>query len=329
MKFVLPTAISKFFPEKYTLQQKQDLYLEHYEEIMTKYISDGNPSNDTIINYFGRIRSFLSWCHDNYVYPLSCTEEHIILYRDNLLQKNYKVSTVSAHLIAIKKFFHVAAKFHIVFDNPATDVKAPRDPDAGLANIPYLTAGKLEYLFQVVPSTTEKELRDKVIIAFMAIEGLRTVEIHRMNVEDINREQTTILIRGKGKNSMLYPRQDTFALLLKYLQLKESTYINEGNFNFTPVFTSTSNNKTGNRMSRQAIRDAINQWLSQANYKEKGKSGHMLRHTCATLLYKETRDIRAVQETLRHSSINISSRYAHLTEREEQRYTNSIPVEIE
>ena len=163
----------------------------------------------------------------------------------------------------------------------------------------------------------------------MAIEGLRTVEIHRMNVEDINREQTTILIRGKGKNSMLYPRQDTFALLLKYLQLNESTYINEGNFNFTPVFTSTSNNKTGNRISRQAIRDAINQWLNQANYKEKGKSGHMLRHTCATLLYKETRDIRAVQETLRHSSINISSRYAHLTEREEQRYTNSIPVEIE
>ena len=326
---MLTSITSKYFPEKYNLKQKSDLYLEHYEEIMTKYISDGNPSTDTLNNYFSRIRNFLSWCHSNYIYPLSCQEEHIILYRDTLIKNKFKMSSVSAHLIAIKKFFYVAAKFHLIYENPAIDVKAPRDPDANLVNIPYLTAGKLEYLFQVIPGITEKELRDKVIIAYMAIEGLRTIEVHRMNEEDINKEQSTILIRGKGKNSLLYPRKDTFALLLKYLQVKDRTNIEKNGQGLTPIFTSTSNNRTGKRISRQAIRDLVDKWLLTANCKEKGKSAHMLRHTCATLLYKETKDIRAVQETLRHSSINISSQYAHLTEREEQRYTNSIPVEIE
>ena len=81
-------------------------------------------------------------------------------------------------------------------------------------------------------------------------------------------------------------------------------------------------------MNRRSIRRAIDGWLVKAGLKDKNKSGHMLRHTCATLLYKETRDLKAVQETLRHSSINISSKYAHLVDREDNRYTISIPVQL-
>lgn len=251
-----------------------------------------------------------------------------------LVQENQKAVTISAKLTAIRKFYHLAQKFHIISENPAEDVKAPRDPDAALVNIPYLTAGKLEYLFHSIPSDTEKELRDKVIIAFMAIEGLRTVEIHRMNEEDINVEQQTILIHGKGKNSMIYPRPDTFALLMRYLESKDRFRIKANkkqNYEdgLTPVFTSTSNNMYGHRIIRQAVRDAVNKWLKAAELKEKGQAGHMLRHTCATLLYKETKDLKQIQETLRHSNINMSSKYAHLTDRQENRYTNSIPVELE
>lgn len=250
-----------------------------------------------------------------------------------MLKENQKATTIAAKLTAIRKFYHLAQKFHIITENPAEDVKAPRDPNAALINISYLSAGKLEYLFRSIPNETEKELRDKVIIAFMAIEGLRTVEIHRMNEEDINVEQQTILIHGKGKNAMIYPRPDTFALLVRYLKNKDRLRIAANKHNIkegaTPVFTSTSNNMYGHRIIRQAVRDAVNKWLAAAELKEKGKAGHMLRHTCATLLYKETKDLKQVQETLRHSNINMSSKYAHLTERQENRYTNSIPVELE
>lgn len=318
---------------KYTYKDIEEIFLDNYEDVLKKYIAGGNPSNDTLKNYFGQIREFLSWCKDNDFKPLRLQEAHIILYRDFLLEKKQKVNTVAAKLNAIRKFYHIAQKFHIIQDNPAEDVKAPRDPDAALINIPYLSAGKLEYLFRSIPKETEKELRDKVIIAFMAIEGLRTVEIHRMNEEDINVEQQIIVIHGKGKNAMIYPRPDTFALLMRYLESKDrfrmnqnGSYINE---EMTPVFTSTSNNMYGHRLIRQTVRDAVNKWLVAADLKEKGKAGHMLRHTCATLLYQETKDLKQVQETLRHSSTNMSSKYAHLTDRQENRYTNSIPVELE
>ena len=316
---------------KYSYENVEEIFLDNYEDVLKKYIAGGNPSNDTSINYLGRIREFLSWCKDNNFKPLCLAEQHIILYRDFLLQNNQKATTIAAKLTAIRKFYHLAQKFHIITENPAEDVKAPRDPDAALVNIPYLSAGKLEYLFHAISCETEKELRDKVIIAFMAIEGLRTVEIHRMNEEDINIEHQSILVHGKGKNAMIYPRQDTFALLMRYLKSKDrfrmpKRYDDE---KATPVFTSTSNNMYGHRMIRQAVRDAVNKWLAAADLKEKGRAGHMLRHTCGTLLYKETKDLKQVQETLRHSNINMSSRYAHLTERQENRYTDNIPVKIE
>lgn len=316
---------------KYSYADVEEIFLDNYEDVLKKYIAGGNPSEDTLKNYFGQIREFLSWCKDNDFKPLRLQEPHIILYRDFLIEKNQKVNTVAAKLNSIRKFYHIAQKFHIIQDNPAEDVKAPRDPDATLINIPYLSAGKLEYLFRAIPNETEKELRDKVIIAFMAIEGLRTVEIHRMNEEDINVEQQTILIHGKGKNAMIYPRPDTFGLLLRYLDSKDRFKMNKRYTmeNVTPVFTSTSNNMYGHRMIRQAVRDAVNKWLVTAGLKEKGKAGHMLRHTCATLLYKETKDLKQIQETLRHSNINMSSKYAHLSDRQENRYTNSIPVELE
>lgn len=318
---------------KYSYEDVEEIFLDNYEDVLKKYIAGGNPSEDTLRNYFGQIREFLSWCKDNDFKPLRIQEPHIILYRDFLIEKKQKVNTVAAKLNAIRKFYHLAQKFHIITDNPAEDVKAPRDPDAALVNLPYLSAGKLEYLFHAIPCETEKELRDKVIIAFMAIEGLRTVEIHRMNEEDINVEQQTILIHGKGKNAMIYPRPDTFALLMHYLESKDRFRIKatkrSNDDELIPVFTSTSNNMYGHRIIRQAVRDAVNKWLAVVGLKEKGKAGHMLRHTCATLLYKETKDLKQIQETLRHSNVNMSSRYAHLTERQENRYTNSIPVKIE
>ena len=318
---------------KYSYADVEEIFLDNYEEVLKKYIAGGNPSQDTEKNYFGRIREFLSWCKDNNFKPLRLHEQHIILYRDILLKNKQKATTIAAKLTAIRKFYHLAQKFHLIQDNPAEDVKAPRDPDAALIDIPYLSAGKLEYLFRSIPNETEKELRDKVIIAFMAIEGLRTVEIHRMNEEDINVERQTILVHGKGKNAMIYPRPDTFALLMRYLESKDRfrmhKYKRYGADELTPVFTSTSNNMYGHRMIKQAVRDAVNKWLTMAGLKEKGRAGHMLRHTCATLLYKETKDLKQIQETLRHSNINMSSKYAHLTDRQENRYTNSIPVELE
>lgn len=313
--------------KKYSLIEKQDIFLDNYMDVLKNYIAGGNPSEDTLENYVSRIQDFLDWCHNNKIHPMHVHEQHVILYRSHLIEQKQKAGTINNKLTAIRKFYHIAQKFALVADNPVEDVKAPRDPDADTGALQYLTAGQVEYILRSIAVEDEKSLRDLVIIFLMALEGLRTVEIHRMSVDHIDLEKNAIKVIGKGHNDYIYPRDDTFALLSKYLRMKETAPLADAMG--VPVFTSTSNNKTGCRISRRNIRSAVDGILAAAGFKMPGKSCHVLRHSCATMLYAETKDLKVVQETLRHKSTQMASRYAHLQNRLENRYTKTIPIKID
>lgn len=160
----------------------------------------------------------------------------------------------------------------------------------------------------------------------MAIEGLRTVEVHRLSVEDISvlNKQLVILIRGKGHNDPIYPSKFTSDLLRDYLSIRPvpTTALHE----LTPVFISDGNRGQHKRLSRRSIRREIDAALKLIQAKSPGISCHMLRHTCGTLLYEQTRDIQAVKETLRHKNIEMTSKYSHVQDMALKRYTEAIPI---
>ena len=146
----------------------------------------------------------------------------------------------------------------------------------------------------------------------MALEGLRTVEIYRMSVSDINWDMKTIYIHGKYHNDFIYPRQDVFDALKDYLEVRPFFLESVDKFG-EPVFTSVSNFSKGKRLDRRGIRYNIDKWLNKAGYKKAGISCHMLRHTCATLLYSANNgDLRMIQQVLRHKYINITDQYVHI-----------------
>ena len=66
--------------------------------------------------------------------------------------------------------------------------------------------------------------------------------------------------------------------------------------------------------SRNSIRDIMNR---------------ILRHSCGTNLYSETKDIRLVQEQLRHSDPKMTARYAHVHERMTNRHTEKLAPKID
>ena len=77
-------------------------------------------------------------------------------------------------------------------------------------------------------------------------------------------------------------------------------------------------------MDRRGIRYNVDKWLTRAGLKKEGISCHMLRHTCGTLLYKDTKDLQIVKQVLRHSNVNITSKYAHIYNKMDKRYTTGI-----
>lgn len=302
-------------------QMPEDYFLRNYKVIIMRYISNGNPSDDTKHSYYSAIDAFLDWCHKIRLNPFKVTEQQMLYYRSMLINEKYKASSVKFKLTAIRRFYYVAVKYNMIKVNPAVDVKAQKDPDNFMPVIQFFTSKQLGTLIDFIDESDEIGLRNKTMIYLMAVEGLRTVEIHRMNVQNIDFNLGTIYIQGKGHNDMIYPSEETLKLLDRYINIRTYKPVYP-----TPVFTSTSNRNKGGRMARQNIRWNITNLLEEVHLKRPGKACHILRHTCGTLLYAETKDIQIVKQVLRHKTIEMTSRYSHVVDGMAKRYTSAIPI---
>lgn len=308
--------------------QKTDefFYVENYKQLIYPYIASGKPSKDTLRTYYSAIDQFIDYCDKRRLLPMHVKEYDVLQYREYLYKRAYQDSTVSMKLAALRKFYHVAVKMNAIKENPLTDIKSSFSSTDNLLT-KYLTKETLQTVISsLLRRPNLKDIRDTVIFIMMALEGLRTIEIHRMNEEDIDFVNGVINIRGKGHMDLIYPREDTMKILRFYLEKKEIRMSSKELVH--PVFVSLSNHNTWNRISRDGIRRAIDSILKEFGIKKHGISCHILRHTCATLLYAETKDLQIIKETLRHRSIQMSSKYAHLQDRMAKRYTNAIPIKI-
>jgi integrase/recombinase XerC/integrase/recombinase XerD len=293
-------------------------------------VANGDACADTIRTYRSHFEGWLAWCRVNSVLPGQATIEAVKMYRQELVTAGAMATTISLKLTTVRRFYQAAVDRGFLHKNPAAGVRAPRERRAVKEKIKYLSAGEAELLFRAVPNDARlKSLRDSALIALMALEGLRRVEVVRACVTDIESMpdgEIRLLVHGKGKERYCYPREDTTAALRDYLILRgQIPADSEGE----PIFVQVRKGGTPEgRITRIGVNKVINHYLLKAELKKPGISCHALRHTCGTLLYQATRDIRVVQETLGHEDISTSAGYAHVVERGKARHTREIPVKL-
>lgn len=293
-----------------------------YQNLLPRYIAGGNPSEDTLRHYHDEIDYYLNWCNDNAYAPLiDITDIEAFQYLDFLNKQNYSDATINIKICAARTFYFVAKRLKLIRENPFDDVK-PKKPAYDDTDFDYFT---LEDLKDICASVIKRDdptaKRDLAIVMLMSVEGLRTIEVHRLSDEDINFDRKSILIHGKGKNSFIYPCDDTFNVLKNYLENRPASVPDEFG---TPTFIGYTPKFFGQRISRNGIRWSINHILAAIGKKKKGSSCHTLRHSCGTNLYEATKDLRLVQETLRHSDPKTTARYSHVSERTKDRTTSKI-----
>lgn len=307
-----------------------DYFIDNFIEFIKRDSANGRPAQDTLNTYTSNIKQFFIWCYSiSNQQPLSCTPEDIKEYRNYLWEKRQlRVSTVSLKLTAIRRFFEAALVRGLISINPANDVYAGEDPMLNLQTTRYLDEDKLQKLINLLPKDGIRNLRARAIIVLMGLQGLRTVEIHRASVEDIDFNTGVMLVRGKKRDGRVYLRQDTVNLLITYLKVRGFAQKDDRG---TPLFISIAYHNKGGRISRCGVRDIIDRLFTQAGIKTISNdhlSCHLLRHSCGTNLYLRTKDLRVVQEVLRHKKIDTTTKYAHIHDQMEKRYTEQIDIDI-
>ena len=290
-------------------------------------VANGDARPDTIATYLSHINHWLTWCRVNKVDPGRPTTTHIKAFRQELVQSEAAHATISLKLTTIRRFYDGAVSRGLLEANPVKNIKAPRKRTADAEIIKCLTAGETERLFEAIPHDHKlKNLRDRAMTALMTLEGLRRIEVCRANMEDIEETDSgiRILVHGKGKDGYIYPREDTVACIQDYLIHRGSVQTDKDG---EPIFVSLGKSgKLGGRITRIGLSKWIDTMLTKAGITKKGRGCHALRHTCGALLYQATRDVKVVQETLRHASIAMAAKYSHVQDRGKARYTQQIPV---
>ena len=303
-----------------------DTFIINFAKFLPMYIAKNRPAADTMSTYETAIRLFFKWCNENNMHPLAVRDFQMRLYIQHL-ENNQKLSssTVRLKMEAIRAFYNMATKMNFIKTNPCDDIPLPTIKVASDEDFKYYT---LEQLGEICDTFLVQEpatcARNTLIVYLMGVEGLRRVEVMRLNDEDIDYERKRILIRGKGHNGFIYPCDATMDRLMDYLHLRGPVEPDNG---VTPTIISFSNRRYGKRITRTGLHVIISKALEFAGVKYPGHACHTLRHSCGTNLYHETKDLRVVQETLRHSSPEMTARYSHVAERSSTRPTrNIIPI---
>lgn len=145
-------------------------------------------------------------------------------------------------------------------------------------------------------------LRNQTLVEFMLTSGCRVGEVHRLNLEDVDLENRTARVVGKGKKIRNVHFSEKCAVLLeRYLEARQE----KASF---PLFTVKG---TGSRLSIPAIRKIMYELGEKAGLSTK-LHPHRLRHTFATELLAKGAELSFISDELGHADLGTTQTYARL-----------------
>lgn len=214
-------------------------------------------------------------------------------------------------VVAVRGFHKFAVKDGFARLDPSAGVKPPvpakRLPKA-------LSVDEVTRLLEAASvHDTPLALRDRALLEVLYGTGARISEAVGLDVDDIglddlDSEEATVLLRGKGSKERIVP-------VGRYARESLSAYLTRGR----PALASSGTargamflNARGGRLSRQSAWTVITKAADRAGI-TRDVSPHTLRHCFATHLLDGGADVRVVQELLGHASVTTTQVYTLVT----------------
>lgn len=273
-----------------------DMYL-NYLKIVKKY------SDKTILSYSDDLIEYNEFLGNNFInilnIDLNTTKEYLKYLYDRKINKN----SISRKLSSIRGFYNYLLKEQIITNNYFNNIPNPKKE---LYLPKYLKDEELDKIFSVCNMNNPINERDTLIIELLYATGIRVSELVNIKIKDINREDKSIKVLGKGD-------KERIVLYNNHTEKALDTYLNDGYHNFNKQNNGyLILNKNGGKLSERYVRVIINNLVRKAGLDIK-ISPHTIRHTFATDMLEEGADLITVKELLGHESLNTTSIYTHVT----------------
>lgn len=276
-----------------------DSQLQGYLDHLT--IERGVAAN-TLSSYRRDLRRYTKHLSDRGIHDLAKVGEDdvseflVALRRGDPETGAAALSAVSAAraLIAVRGLHRFAAAEGLAELDVA---RAVRPPTPGRRLPKSLTVDQVLALLEGAggdsPADGPLTLRNRALLELLYSTGARISEAVGLDVDDVDTQARSVLLRGKGGKQRLVPvGRPAVAALDAYLVRGRSDLARRGRG--TPAIFL---NVRGGRLSRQSAWQVLQDAAERAGITS-GVSPHMLRHSFATHLLEGGADVRVVQELL-------------------------------
>ena len=307
--------------EAVTVRDNTTLQAVNIATLQARFIEHLETSPKTVATYTRAIRQFIKYLAERGI--AQPTKEDLRAFKKDL-KEEHAPATVQNYIVAVRRFFQWTEEEEI-YPNIAKNLKSG-SVDKGHKK-DYLTSKQVKAVLSGINQDTPQGRRDYAIFALMVTGGLRDIEVHRANLEDLRTlgDSTVLYIQGKGreekKEYIKVPAEVERAIRAS---LADRTDLEAK----APLFISLSNNSKGKRISTRSISGIIKEALKRAGYDSDRLTAHSLRHTAVTLSLLGGNSLQEVQQFARHRNISTTQIYAHNLDRAKNKCESTIASAI-
>ncbi|EIK80567.1 site-specific tyrosine recombinase XerC [Gardnerella vaginalis 1400E] len=293
----------------------------------------------------------LEWCGVNDFSDLNSVSTSVLRQWMYWLNKNHARSSLARKVVAVRGFFAWTTHVGLISANPAQILNTPKIANELPTVLDEAQAEKLldcaedrseDYAVDKSPATEHQEntplksqiksqiktkqeyaiaLRNAAILELLYATGMRVGELTGLNVQDMDFENHTVKVTGKGNKQRVVPFGVPAAKACKkWLDCGRSALQEKSAASSPALFLGVR----AKRIDQRVVRDIVHAAAAAANVPD--VAPHALRHSAATHMLNGGADLREVQELLGHSSLNTTQRYTHVSiQALKQRYSQAFP----
>ncbi|NNF94449.1 MAG: tyrosine recombinase XerC [Altererythrobacter sp.] len=255
----------------------------------------------TCKNYRRDLQALAAFCQQSGVAGWDDLDsEHVRVFSATCFRKGLSARSIQRRLSAARTFFRYLIREKAVSKNPASSVSAPK----GRKRLPgNLDADRMARLLDI-PGDGAIVDRDRAILELLYSSGLRLAELIDLNIGDVDMQDATVRVTGKGNKDRIVP---VGRHALKALRQWYTTRGDLADADETAIFVSNR----GTRISARSVQARVKHWAKHQGL-DANVYPHLFRHSFATHVLESSHDLRGVQELLGHANISTTQVYTHL-----------------
>jgi integrase/recombinase XerD len=280
-------------------------YLDHL-------VVERGLADNTLKSYRRDLRRYLGFLAAHGIDQLAAVDEAavtgflIALREGDSEHPPLSAGSAARTVVAVRGFHRFAVREGLAQVDPSAAVRPP----APAKRLPKaLPLHDIERILDAAGAPgTALALRDRALLELLYATGARISEAVGLDVDDLDPEQGTVLLRGKGSKERIVP-------VGSYARTAVDGYLVRGRPALAAVgdgLAALFLNARGGRLSWQSAWTVLAKAADRAGVTA-DVSPHTLRHSFATHLLDGGADVRVVQELLGHASVTTTQVYTLVT----------------